>query len=191
MWASWKAIAQIRHTREKTCEARFFIASELSGFVRLASLRNLIAPTLAVLHMLCVSVPSAYSGERLRSRISLASELRDGTRPCVLALKIHAVLLTCSPARSALFEYFEYFPARCARAHIHFSSGYAFVELISARWRNTEMCPCDAACKTVRLVEIFIDLSQEQIRHTREKTCEARFFIASELSGFVRLAFLR
>ena len=53
------------------------------------------------------------------------------------------------------------------------------------------MYPCDAACKTVRLVEIFIDLSQAQIRHTREKTCEARFFIASELIGFVRLAFLR
>ena len=46
----------------------------------------------AVLHMLRISVPSAYSGERLRSRISLASELRDGTRDSVLALKIHAVL---------------------------------------------------------------------------------------------------
>ena len=76
-------------------------------------------------------------------------------------------------------------------AHIHFSSGYAFVELISARWRSTDMCPCDAASKTVRLVEIFIDLSQAQIRHTREKTCEARFFIASELSGFARFASLR
>ena len=43
----------------------------------------------------------------------------------------------------------------------------------------------------VRLVEMFIDLSQAQIRHTREKTCEARFFIASELIGFVRLASLR
>ena len=39
----------------------------------------------AVFHMLCVSGPSAYSGERLRSRISLASELRDGTRASVLA----------------------------------------------------------------------------------------------------------
>ena len=48
-----------------------------------------------VLYMLRVSVPSAYSGERLRSRISLASELLDGTRDSVLALK------TCSPARSA------------------------------------------------------------------------------------------
>ena len=41
-----------------------------------------------VLHMLRISVPSAYSGERLRSSISLASELRDGKRDCVLALKI-------------------------------------------------------------------------------------------------------
>ena len=32
-------------------------------------------------------------------------------------------------------------------------SGYAILKLISARWRSTEMCPCDGACMTVRLVE--------------------------------------
>ena len=39
----------------------------------------------------------------------IASELLDGTRPSVLALKIHAVLHTGNSARSTLFEYFEYF----------------------------------------------------------------------------------
>ena len=38
-------------------------------------------------------------------------------------------------------------------AHLHFSSGYALVDVISARWRSTEMCLCDEACMTVRLVE--------------------------------------
>ena len=76
----------------------------------------------AVLHMLRISVPSAYSGERLRSRISLASELRDGTRDSVLALKN-----TCSPLRwqscgaAALFEYFAYFVVYkiCAGSPLH------------------------------------------------------------------------
>ena len=58
----------------------------------------------AVLYMLCVSIPSAYSGSGMRSITLLASELRDGTRDSVLALKttcsafLHAVLHTCSPA---------------------------------------------------------------------------------------------
>ena len=37
----------------------------------------------AVFHMLCVSVPSAYSGSGMRSITLLASELRDGTRDSV------------------------------------------------------------------------------------------------------------
>ena len=52
--------------------------------------------------MLRVSVPSAYSGERLRSRISLASELRDGTRDSVLALN-HMQSSTLAVLRAAPF----------------------------------------------------------------------------------------
>ena len=52
------------------------------------------------------------------------------------------------------------------------------------------MCPCDAACKTVRLVEIFIDLSQRKSVILGEETAKQNLPCA-ELSGFVRLAFLR
>ena len=31
-----------------------------------------------------------------------------------------------------------------------------YTSYISARWRSTDMCPCDAACKTMRLVENYM-----------------------------------
>ena len=127
-----------------------------------------------------ISCSVAQLGAREILLRSLSPEYADGT----LIRSMCNTACVSSTSRRSLVA--------CSKwAHIHFSSGYAFVELISARWRSTEMCPCDAACKTVRLVEMFIDLSQAQIRHTREKTCEARFFIASELSGFARFASLR
>ena len=52
------------------------------------------------------------------------------------------------------------------------------------------MCPCDEACKTVRLVEIFIDLSRRKSVILGEETAKQNLPCA-ELSGFVRLAFLR
>ena len=67
-------------------------------------------PTHAVLYMLRVSVPSAYSEDMrpstkcweksLRSKVFHRAELLDGTRPSVLALK-STRSPTCSPARSA------------------------------------------------------------------------------------------
>ena len=73
----------------------------------------------AVLYMLCVSVPSAYSGERLRSRISLASELRDGTRDSVLAQSrstLPVILWRSRPTRVALFSsFFDYFMVKIPR----------------------------------------------------------------------------
>ena len=62
--------AQIRHTREKTCEARFFIASELSGFVRLRVVRG--KPHWQSFTCFVLSVPSAYSGSGMRSITLLA-----------------------------------------------------------------------------------------------------------------------
>ena len=72
----------------------------------------------AVLHMLRVSGPSACLGTNLRSKVFHCAKLRDGTRDCVLALKI-----TRSPFSSfswfnsftlaVLFEYFEYFVVKC------------------------------------------------------------------------------
>ena len=52
------------------------------------------------------------------------------------------------------------------------------------------MCPCDEACKTVRLVEIFIDLSRRKSVILGEETAE-QCLPRAEVSGFVRLAFLR
>ena len=47
-------------------------------------------------------------GETAKQNLPSA-ELRDGIRPCVLALKSHAVLHMQSCGAAALFEYFEYF----------------------------------------------------------------------------------
>ena len=43
--------------------------------------------TLAVLHMLRISVPSSCLGKNLRSKVFHCAKLRDGTRDSVLALK--------------------------------------------------------------------------------------------------------
>ena len=40
-------------------------------------------------------------------------------------------------------------------AEILYLSAYV-LQVVSARWRSTEMCPCDVACMTVRLVEILL-----------------------------------
>ena len=52
------------------------------------------------------------------------------------------------------------------------------------------MCPCDATCKAVRLVEIFIDLSRRKSVILGEETAK-QHLPRAELSGFVRLATLR
>ena len=52
------------------------------------------------------------------------------------------------------------------------------------------MCPCDAACKTVRLVEIFIDLSRRKSVILGEETAK-QHLPRAELIGFVSLASLR
>ena len=49
------------------------------------------------------------------------------------------------------------------------------------------MCPCDEAYKTVRLVEIFIDLSRRKSVILGEETAK-QHLPRAELSGFVRLA---
>ena len=89
-----------------------------------------------VLHMLRVSVPSACLGKNLRSKVFHFPALaRSGAYPrpsCTTEQEIAylrnlvapspsscgAATPTGSPARSALFECFVCFPARCARAHI-------------------------------------------------------------------------
>ena len=71
--------------------------------------------------------------------------------------------------------------------HSSFEWGYAILKLRSVRWRSTEMCPCDEACKTVRLVEIFFYLSRRKSVILGEETAKQHLPCA-ELSGFVRLA---
>ena len=99
----------------------------------------------AVLHMLRISVPSAYSGERLRSRISLAFELRDGTRDSVLAQsrstlpvvlwRSHTHMQSCGAA--ALFEYFEYFVVSPSTlAVLHLQCFTCFADALAFRGRS-------------------------------------------------------
>ena len=81
-------------------------------------------------------VPSRNSGEILLR--SLSPEYADGT----LMRSMWNTACRFSTSRRNLVA--------CSKwAHLHFSSGYAILKLISARRRSTEMCPCDEECKSI------------------------------------------
>ena len=103
--------------------------------------------------------------------------------------------VNCRPSRAKKDAYTPLWhsPRRpCVKNHMQ---SFAHISYISARCRSTEMCPCDVACKTVRLVENHIQsftyFALAFRRHAWEKACAARFFIAPSCSTEQEIAFLR